>query len=89
MFGRLDHNFNDSNKMMLKYSKRLQDNQPSFPFPDNRIAGGSNSGGTAQKIRSGSDGFFQVAPLSGPATWEPVSRRMPGPPAPVASLLAS
>jgi hypothetical protein len=45
--GRFDHSFNDTNKLMLKYSKRLQDNRPSFPFPDNRIAGGSNSGGTA------------------------------------------
>jgi hypothetical protein len=45
--GRLDHNFNDTNKVMLKYSKRLQDNRPSFPFPNDRIAGGSSSGGTA------------------------------------------
>jgi len=49
--GRLDHNFNDTNKLMLKYSKRLQDNRPSFPFPDDRIAGGSNSGGTANWTR--------------------------------------
>jgi hypothetical protein len=45
--GRLDHNFSDSDKLMLKYSYRLQDNRPAPPFPGNPLAGGSNSGGTA------------------------------------------
>jgi len=48
---RLDHNINETNKLMLSYARRFQDNRPAPPFPGNPLAGGSNSGGTANWTR--------------------------------------